>query len=110
MNFPEKWALIASGDLSHCLSQDAPGGFTPQGAIHDQAAQKALEISSPEPLFALSTSQIEQAGECGLRSLLVFLGLVRGEPIETLSYEAPFGVGYCTAFWHGEKTRKGMGA
>jgi aromatic ring-opening dioxygenase LigB subunit len=108
MSSPEKWALVASGDLSHCLSPEAPGGFTPQGAIHDQAAQNALEMSSPAPLFALSTSQVEQAGECGLRSLLVFLGLARGEPIHTLSYEAPFGVGYCTAFWHGEETRKGM--
>lgn len=107
IRFPEKWALVASGDLSHCLSQDAPGGFNPQGAIHDQAAQNALEMSSPAPIFALSTSQVEQAGECGLRSLLVFLGFARGEPIHTLSYEAPFGVGYCTAFWHGEETRKG---
>jgi hypothetical protein len=102
-NFFEKWALVASGDLSHCLSPEAPGGFTPQAAIHDQAAQNALEMSSPAPLFALSTSQVEQAGECGLRSLLVFLGLARGEPIHTLSYEAPFGVGYCTAFWHGKR-------
>ena len=39
---------------------------------------------------------IEEAGECGIRSLYILLGDMEGNSIqgELLSYEGPFGVGY----------------
>ena len=39
---------------------------------------------------------IEEAGECGLRSLYILLGSMEGNNMsgELLSYEGPFGVGY----------------
>ena len=39
---------------------------------------------------------VEEAGECGLRSLYILLGSMEGNNIngELLSYEGPFGVGY----------------
>lgn len=97
-----KWALLASGDLSHCLKKDAPGGFHPDAEILDRNILESLEKSSPFPVFSLPFSVIKNAGECGLRSALCLIGLSGGAGIELLSYEAPYGVGYATAIWRNE--------
>jgi aromatic ring-opening dioxygenase LigB subunit len=49
----------------------------------------------------MSRNAIEDAGECGMRSVLAMIGMVsRFEgKIEVLSYEGPYGVGYCNALW-----------
>jgi AmmeMemoRadiSam system protein A len=91
-------ALLASGDLSHRLKPDAPSGYSPDGAVFDQAVVAALRSGDPAPLLALSPKVRENAGECGFRPVLALLRLVRA-PLQVLSYEGPFGVGYCTAFW-----------
>lgn len=93
-----RWALLASGDLSHRLKPGAPAGFSPDGAPFDQAVVKALQSGDPSILTELSPKLRENAGECGLRSVLVMLGLCAG-PVAVLSYEGPFGVGYCNALW-----------
>ncbi|MCL2684141.1 MAG: hypothetical protein FWE55_02755 [Synergistaceae bacterium] len=97
----KKWGLLASGDLSHRLKPGAPAGFSPEGEKFDKAAVAALETTNPAPLMNLSPHSIEEAGECGMRSALAMLGLVSklGGKIEMLSYEGPFGVGYCNAVW-----------
>ncbi|MDR2489124.1 MAG: AmmeMemoRadiSam system protein A [Desulfovibrio sp.] len=95
---PKTWALVSSGDLSHRLKPGAPAGFNPDGAIFDRAVVKALESGEPSALMELSPAMRENAGECGLRSVLVLLGLCAA-PVEVLSYEGPFGVGYCNALW-----------
>lgn len=94
-----KWALLASGDLSHCLKEGAPGGYHPDAETLDKKILESLEMSSPLPVFSLPQSVILNAGECGLRSALCLIGLSGGSGIELLSYEAPFGVGYASAFW-----------
>lgn len=94
-----KWALLASGDLSHRLKNGGPGGYHPDSKILDKAILESLETSSPSPVFSLPSATIHNAGECGLRSALCLIGLSGGRGIELLSYEAPFGVGYATALW-----------
>ena len=93
-----RWALLASGDLSHRLKPGAPAGYSADGAPFDQAVVRALQSGDPSILTDLSPKLRENAGECGLRSVLVMLGLCAG-PVEVLSYEGPFGVGYCNALW-----------
>ena len=97
----KKWGLLASGDLSHRLKPGAPAGFSPSGMKFDEAVVEALEKTDPAPVMALSPKLIEEAGECGMRSALAMLGLVSalGGRIDVLSYEGPFGVGYCNAVW-----------
>jgi aromatic ring-opening dioxygenase LigB subunit len=97
----KKWGLLASGDLSHRLKPGAPAGFSPAGEKFDKATVEALELTDPAPLMSLSPHSIEEAGECGMRSALAMLGLVSklGGRIDVLSYEGPFGVGYCNAVW-----------
>lgn len=96
------WALLASADLSHRLKPGAPAGYSPEGEEFDKAVVKALEERNPGILTSMPPAKIESAGECGLRSVMAFLGLCKGlggKPIEVLSYEGPFGVGYCNALW-----------
>ena len=93
----KKWGLLASGDLSHRLTKSAPSGFHPDGQVLDRSIVEALRASSPDPIFNLPGTVIQNAGECGLRSVLALIGLSMGEEIRFLSYEAPFGVGYASA-------------
>ncbi len=85
--------------LGDRLIPGAPAGYSPSGRIFDEAVLRSLETSSPAPLERLSPEVLEDAGECGLRSVLVLLGFAGGDPLKTLSYEGPFGVGYATALW-----------
>lgn len=89
-------AIVASGDLSHRLTKDAPAGYSPVGKIFDKKLIQALETKKTDEIFAFDDQFIEQAGECGLRSFLILLGTlskINYQP-ELLSYEGPFGVGY----------------
>ncbi len=91
-------AIIASGDLSHRLTPDAPAGYSPQGRQFDEQLLGLLEKGkgAEKEILALDRALIDEAGECGLRSLIVLLGALSGSDwrFEKLGYEGPFGVGY----------------
>jgi AmmeMemoRadiSam system protein A len=88
--------LIASGDLSHRLTPDAPYGYRPEGPVFDRLVIDALRASDWKRIEAMDPDLIEEAGECGLRPLAILLGAARaaGLASDVLSYEGPFGVGY----------------
>src|SRR6202035_6131756 len=88
--------LIASGDLSHRLTPDAPYGFRPEGLVFDRIVIDALRGHEWERIEGMDPDLIEEAGECGLRPLAILLGAARaaGLASQVLSYEGPFGVGY----------------
>lgn len=92
---PGRFALVASGDLSHRLKEDGPYGFDPAGPRFDQLVLKSLQ-RDPKKLAGLPVDLVEKAGECGYRSLRLALAAQEGAP-EVLSYEGPFGVGYLVA-------------
>jgi MEMO1 family protein len=89
-------AVLASGDLSHRLTPDAPAGYHPQGKEFDREIVEALGRGDMTHLFKLEPERCEQAGECGLRPLMMLAGTLDGIQVkpEVLSYEGPFGVGY----------------
>lgn len=92
------FALLASGDLSHRLTPDAPAGYEPESSfLFEAAVEKALKENSPDSINELDEEIIVRAGECGLRSVMAMLGLISGYDIKVFSHEWPFGVGYCTA-------------
>ncbi|AFQ42521.1 AmmeMemoRadiSam system protein A [Desulfosporosinus meridiei] len=92
---PGRYALIASGDLSHRLREDGPYGFASAGPEFDQFIVKTLQRDTRK-IADLPADLVEQAAECGYRSLLLALAAKEGAP-EVLSYEGPFGVGYLVA-------------
>jgi AmmeMemoRadiSam system protein A len=92
-------ALVLSGDLSHRLMPGAPAGFSPRGSEFDRLLITLLQNYDVQAILALDEKLLEDAGECGYRSLLVGLGILSDEAVhpEILSYEGPFGVGYLVA-------------
>lgn len=95
-----KIALIASGDLSHCLKEDGPYGLHPDGPKFDKDLIESLKEKDIKNILKLD-DLYPQAGECGLRSFCFILGILEESKInyqpEVLSYEGPFGVGYLVA-------------
>jgi AmmeMemoRadiSam system protein A len=92
-------AFIASGDLSHRLTPEAPAGFSPHGAELDAAIVDAVRHGALNALGGLDAALVEAGGECGLRSIITLGGFAGDDPIPTrvLAYEGPWGVGYLTA-------------
>ncbi|HAX73851.1 MAG TPA: AMMECR1 domain-containing protein [Firmicutes bacterium] len=95
-------AVIASGDLSHCLTKDGPYPYHPSGANFDRTLMEVLKRGNFVELLNLPPKLISDAGECGLRSLYILAGCMDGCKVSgnVLSYEGPFGVGYGVVEFH----------
>ncbi len=93
-------AVIASGDLSHCLKEDGPYSFNSDGPKFDEKLIDSLKKKDINTILKLD-EMFPEAGECGLRSICFMLGILETSGInyqpEVLSYEGPFGVGYLVA-------------
>jgi len=89
-------AIIASGDLSHKLHKDSPSGYSPRGQEFDQVIKKSLAENKLDNIINMDNDLVIEAGECGFRSLLILLGIIKDIDFEIkhLSYQAPFGIGY----------------
>ena len=91
-------AFVASGDCSHRLTPDAPGGFSPAGKTLDEKIVEAVGDSDLERLIHIDPELIDHGGECGLRSFVTLGGAVGDHAhARVLNYEGPWGVGYLTA-------------
>lgn len=91
--------IVASGDLSHRLTPDAPAGYSLRGKEFDEKLVELLKKKEVKEILNLDKDLVEEAGECGYRSIAILLGALDGiswQP-EILSYEGPFGVGYLVA-------------
>ncbi len=88
--------LVASGDLSHKLTEDGPYGFAKEGPEFDRQLTQALQTGDFMSLLRFDEAFTEAAAECGLRSFIEMAGAFDGRAVksELLSYEGPFGVGY----------------
>ncbi|MFZ5352480.1 MAG: AmmeMemoRadiSam system protein A [Bacillota bacterium] len=95
----KKVVVIASGDLSHKLTPDAPAGYSDKGEEFDKLFVQSIKNGDIMKLMSLEHGFLEEAGECGLRSAIMLFGVLDGAIVrgEILSYEGPFGVGYCIA-------------
>ncbi len=89
-------AVIASADLSHKITFDAPAGYLPGARYFDRKIIEILQKKDTHRLIELKKSDSIEAAECGLRSIVVILGILDGHDwkFDLLSYEHPFGVGH----------------
>ncbi len=92
-------AVIASGDLSHRLTPEAPAGFSPRGSEFDEKIVAAVKAGDTKSILGIDAQLVNDAGECGLRSIAILLGILgeQARSAKVLSYEGPFGVGYLVA-------------
>ena len=97
--YGKRVVVVASGDLSHRLTPDAPAGYFPQGSEFDAAMVDFFNTGDVFKLYELDQDFIERAGECGLRPIYIMAGLFEGLEWKSnvFSYEGPFGVGYMVA-------------
>ncbi len=95
-------AVVASGDLSHALSSDAPLGYKPQGEEYDQKILEAVKGLCTSSLLSMNAELLEGASACIQEQLLILFGILERKKVraEILSYEHPFGVGYLVAQIH----------
>jgi aromatic ring-opening dioxygenase LigB subunit len=98
-----RWALVASGDMSHALRPGAPSGFHPRAQAFDDAVVKALGEGRLGALSAIPSELRDLAAEDVMDSLESSAGVLGDEIPEgrMLSYEGPFGVGYLVAVLKG---------
>jgi aromatic ring-opening dioxygenase LigB subunit len=94
-NSAKRIAVIASGDLSHKLKKNSPTGYSPKGAKFDN---KLIEFLN-DPKTAkenMDAKLIQDASECGLKSIMILLGVLdnRNYESEVMAYQTDFGIGY----------------
>lgn len=95
----KKVAVIASADMSHRLTPDAPAGFHPRGKEFDDKLVQLVKGNDTFNLLNFDPALADAAGQDALWSIAMLLGAIDGQGFksEVLSYEGPFGVGYMVA-------------
>ena len=90
--------VVASGDLSHKLSDVGSYGYNEYGAVFDKSIVDILKSGNLSDLLKIEQDIIEEAVQCGLRSIITMAASMNESvKSEVLSYEGPLGVGYCVA-------------
>jgi len=91
--------VIATGDLSHKLTKEAPGGFSNKAKDFDNLILKTIKNRKLDKLTKIDTKVVKEAEECILNSLVLLAGILDKTNYKSniLSYEFPFGVGYLVA-------------
>jgi len=92
-------AVIASGDMSHRLTKNAPGGFDPQAHQFDEAFIRRIRRGEYREIQNLDPGLREIAAEDAVASTLVAAAAAgwSSSGHQVLHYEGPFGVGYGVA-------------
>jgi aromatic ring-opening dioxygenase LigB subunit len=98
-NSSKRIAIIASGDLSHRLLPTSPAGYFSGAKFFDQRLIESLGKNDLPSILHLREEYIHDAAECGVRSFLIMLGVIKIKKykFKLLSYEYPFGIGYLVA-------------
>jgi MEMO1 family protein len=107
----KRWAVIASGDMSHRLQPGAPCGFEARAREFDAGFVSRVRAGDYRAACAPDPVLQELAAEDVVDSTLVAASAVgfRSDGHVFLSYEGPFGVGYCESllFSDGTDSREG---
>jgi len=97
-------AIVASGDMSHRLTPDAPCGFHPQAHQFDETFIRLVRDGHYHEIGKINPALRELAAEDAVDSTLVAAAVVdwRSTGHKVLHYEGPFGVGYGVAILFAE--------
>lgn len=92
-------AIVASGDMSHRLKPGAPAGYDPRAEEFDAEFVRLVGRGDYAALEQIDSTLRERAAEDVVDSTLIAAHAtgMDAHGHEVLSYEGPFGVGYCVA-------------
>jgi len=95
----KKVAIIASADMSHRLTPDAPAGYDERGSVFDVSLVDLVKKMDVSGILNFDARLAEHAGQDALWSIAMMLGAIDKLNVshEVISYEGPFGVGYMVA-------------
>jgi MEMO1 family protein len=95
----QRWAILASGDMSHRLKPGAPAGFHPEASQFDERFVAIVTSGDYQALRKIAPDLRELAAEDCVQTTLIAAaaGQWRTEGARLLHYEGPFGVGYSEA-------------
>jgi aromatic ring-opening dioxygenase LigB subunit len=95
----QRWAFVASGDMSHRLLPGSPAGYHPRAHELDEAVVQAVRAGQYRRAASLDPGLRELAAEDVIDTLTVAAAAAdwSSRHHAVLSYEAPFGVGYMVA-------------
>lgn len=98
-NSNKRIAVLASADLAHTLTKEAPGGYSPHGKTFDEKIIELIKSRANEEFTQIPDDISAGAKSCGLAPIVILAGIIGHimyEP-QILSYEAPFGIGHVVA-------------
>jgi len=103
----ERWAVLASGDMSHRLQPGAPAGYHPQATRFDARYVELIAAGQLERAARFDPELRELAAEDVVDSVAVASAAVGYDATghQLLSYEGPFGVGYMEAVLYDDRPR-----
>jgi AmmeMemoRadiSam system protein A len=98
----QRWAVLASGDMSHRLREGAPAGYDPRAQRFDAAVRTLIESGALVQLAAIDPELRDLAAEDVVDSCVVAAAAVEFDATgcRLIDYEGPFGVGYLEAILH----------
>ena len=101
-----RWAIVASGDMSHRLRQGSPAGFHPRATEFDAEVVAHLKRGDLQGLAELDRSLRSLAAEDVVAPVTVAAAATdwKSDRHQVFGYEGPFGVGYCTAVLFSDAT------
>ncbi|HBP38394.1 MAG TPA: AMMECR1 domain-containing protein [Clostridiales bacterium] len=99
--------IIASGDQSHKVNEQSPYGVSPEGAQYDAQVAASFRDGDLVRLLSIDVQVRQRSAECGYRSLVMLCGAFSRRAVRSrlVSYEAPYGIGYCVAALHSDPER-----
>jgi MEMO1 family protein len=107
----QRWSVLASGDMSHRLTPDAPAGYHPEAGAFDRAFCSLIGRGELARACAIGSTARDIAAEDVVDSCMVAAAAVGFDATghRILSYEGPFGVGYLEAVLHEQPLGTGAG-
>jgi AmmeMemoRadiSam system protein A/AmmeMemoRadiSam system protein B len=103
---PRRIAIVASGDMSHRLTHDAPCGFDPEAHRFDEAFIRLIREGDYRKIEAMPQDLRDLAAEDAVDSTLIAAAACDWQSAghQLLHYEGPLGVGYGVAVLYSEKS------
>ncbi len=95
-SFPKNSVLLASANLSHRLTNEAPGGYHEDAQKFDEAWVHTIRNTKKKKLEPFQIELIPSVAACGIPAILTLLGSLKNLRYRTkfYSYEGNVGVGH----------------